>query len=584
MRSHDLFAVLLCRRSDVRNKAGLKEKVASLSQNQSINTLLSGQKKGSQTFSGPKGGSCSLCGKNERQHFGGVAQQCFSTFAQGPIAGQCLVCGKDEEHHQGEHKLCYGTCLVMDEVDGMSSGDRGGMAELIQIIKETRVPIICIANDGYHPKVKSLKNHCLELKFSKPMHSSVVKRLKTIAEKEGFDVQNENALEKLYLSSGSDIRHVINAMQTWRMRTSEIKYDEVASEIRHGEKDSSVRQTSPFDIVPQWFLSGSVNKDKSFRDRLDMFFFDTDLVPLFVQENYVKMARVDMTAEENCSKERGEYNLIRRMAEAADNISESDCVNNQIRSKQNWSLLPFYGNLSTISAAFPIRGQPPAGFYNAKQGAWPPPLAFPGKCLGHQSTMGKKGRLVQDVARCMKLNSFANKSEVAMDYLSVMRQRLCSPLLGSDGAKGVDNTLKMMEEYLLSKDELDTICSELRLPDIKVDGKVTEIAPDFYGQVDSKIKAALTRTYNKETHTVKFLKPKAGAEMASKVGKANKSVGRSGEGIKETDDDSDEDGEGEGEEGAEKQAAAATAAKTSKGAGSKTTASTKKPAASKKKK
>lgn len=27
----------------------------------------------------------------------------------------------------------------MDEVDGMSSGDRGGMAELIQLIKKTKV-------------------------------------------------------------------------------------------------------------------------------------------------------------------------------------------------------------------------------------------------------------------------------------------------------------------------------------------------------------------------------------------------------------------------------------------------------------
>jgi DNA polymerase III delta prime subunit len=64
-----------------------------------------------------------------------------------------------------------------------------------------------------------------------------------IAESEGFVVNNINALEKLYLSSGSDIRHVINALQTWRMRTSELKYDEVSSEISHGEKDSSVRQT-----------------------------------------------------------------------------------------------------------------------------------------------------------------------------------------------------------------------------------------------------------------------------------------------------------------------------------------------------
>ena len=35
----------------------------------------------------------------------------------------------------------------MDEVDGMSSGDRGGSKILINLIKRTKVPIICIAND-----------------------------------------------------------------------------------------------------------------------------------------------------------------------------------------------------------------------------------------------------------------------------------------------------------------------------------------------------------------------------------------------------------------------------------------------------
>jgi replication factor C subunit 1 len=35
----------------------------------------------------------------------------------------------------------------MDEVDGMSKGDRGGISEIIQMIKNTTVPIICICND-----------------------------------------------------------------------------------------------------------------------------------------------------------------------------------------------------------------------------------------------------------------------------------------------------------------------------------------------------------------------------------------------------------------------------------------------------
>ena len=53
----------------------------------------------------------------------------------------------------------------MDEVDGMSGGDRGGVTDLIDTIKRSKVPIIAICNDKYNQKLKSLRNHCLELEY-----------------------------------------------------------------------------------------------------------------------------------------------------------------------------------------------------------------------------------------------------------------------------------------------------------------------------------------------------------------------------------------------------------------------------------
>ena len=32
------------------------------------------------------------------------------------------------------------SCLIMDEVDGMSAGDRGGVGALVALIKKTKVP------------------------------------------------------------------------------------------------------------------------------------------------------------------------------------------------------------------------------------------------------------------------------------------------------------------------------------------------------------------------------------------------------------------------------------------------------------
>ena len=62
----------------------------------------------------------------------------------------------------------------MDEVDGMSAGDRGGVADLIASIKISKIPIICICNNRYSQKLKSLVNHCLPLNFRKPTKQQVL--------------------------------------------------------------------------------------------------------------------------------------------------------------------------------------------------------------------------------------------------------------------------------------------------------------------------------------------------------------------------------------------------------------------------
>ena len=41
--------------------------------------------------------------------------------------------------------------IILDEIDGMSSGDRGGLKELVEILKKYKGPnlIICISNEGF---------------------------------------------------------------------------------------------------------------------------------------------------------------------------------------------------------------------------------------------------------------------------------------------------------------------------------------------------------------------------------------------------------------------------------------------------
>lgn len=65
--------------------------------------------------------------------------------------------------------------VLMDEVDGMAGNeDRGGMQELINLIKTSKIPIICMCNDRNHQKIRTLSNYCFDLRFDKPKPQQIL--------------------------------------------------------------------------------------------------------------------------------------------------------------------------------------------------------------------------------------------------------------------------------------------------------------------------------------------------------------------------------------------------------------------------
>lgn len=75
--------------------------------------------------------------------------------------------------------------IIFDEVDGMAGNeDRGGLSEIIQMIKHTKMPIICIANEK-NQKMRTLLNYCFELTFPKLQTKQIRSAIMSIAFKEG---------------------------------------------------------------------------------------------------------------------------------------------------------------------------------------------------------------------------------------------------------------------------------------------------------------------------------------------------------------------------------------------------------------
>ena len=107
-----------------------------------------------------------------------------------------------------EYKL-----IIMDEVDGIhGTNDRGGVRAIGEIIKNSKHPMILMANDFYSKRLQSIKPKCTVIKMPKIRSPSIRKALKEIAQKEGIKA-NPKALDLISKKSNGDMRSAINTLQ-----------------------------------------------------------------------------------------------------------------------------------------------------------------------------------------------------------------------------------------------------------------------------------------------------------------------------------------------------------------------------------
>uniref|UniRef100_A0A8C3TZK2 Replication factor C subunit 1 n=1 Tax=Catharus ustulatus TaxID=91951 RepID=A0A8C3TZK2_CATUS len=359
--------------------------------------------------------------------------------------------------------------LIMDEVDGMAGNeDRGGIQELIGLIRHTKIPIICMCNDRNHPKMRSLVHYCLDLRFQKPRLEQIKGAMMSIAFKEGLKIPPP-AMQEIILAANQDIRQVLHNLNMWCAKDKSLTYDEAKTDASRAKKDIKL---GPFDVVRKVFATGEEAARMSLIDKSDLFFHDYSLAPLFVQENYVHVKPA--AAGGNLKK-----HLV-LLSRAADSICDGDIVDRQIRSKQNWNLLPTQAIYASVLPGELMRG------YMSQFPVFP-------SWLGKFSSTGKHDRIVQELAMHMSLRTHTCKRTVNMDYLSYLRDALVQPLKDF-GADGVQQAVTFMDSYCLMKEDVENIM------EISTWGG----KPSPFSKLDPKVKAAFTRAYNKEAHLTPY--------------------------------------------------------------------------------
>ncbi|ONK68849.1 uncharacterized protein A4U43_C05F16650 [Asparagus officinalis] len=406
-------------------------------------------------------------GKADNKIFKGVSGSTSNSIKE-LISNEILSSSKK----WSEHKK---TVLIMDEVDGMSAGDRGGVADLISSIKVSKVPIICICNDRYSQKLKSLVSYCLPLNFRKPTKQQMAKRLMQIATAEGLQVNNIT-LEELADRVNGDMRMAINQLHYMSLSHSIINYDDIRARLLSSAKDEDI---SPFAAVDKLFgfNGGKLRMD----ERIDLSMSDPDLVPLIIQENYINYRPVSAGKDENGVKR---LNLL---AQTAESIADGDIVNVQIRRYRQWQLSQAGSLASCIIPAALMHGnremlEQGGPNYN-RFGGW----------LGKNSTMGKNLRLLEDAHVHILASQASNIDRVTLriDYFTLLLKQLTEPLRVMPKDTAVQKVVEFMNAYSLSQEDFDTI---MELSKFKTH-------PNPLEGIQPTLKAALTREYKEASKT-----------------------------------------------------------------------------------
>jgi replication factor C subunit 1 len=340
--------------------------------------------------------------------------------------------------------------IVMDEVDGMSTGDRGGIGELARVIATCAFPIICIANERGTPRLRPLAGCCLDIRFQRPTKTVIAKALYTRvvkAEKLSYSVGD---LETLCEKNGNDIRSIINALQF------------SAKSLVGGAKDE-LQRVDAFSATGRLIGGADSRAVKE-----ELVFLDYGMIPLMVAEGYVAAA----------GRPRGgvadDSTLLTRCGSAGNYIGDYDILDRRIHSSQTWSLMP-HAVSAIVSAATTTQGIAPFQIFPS----W----------LGKQSKRLKHRRWLRD----MRMRGVISGSgEGMLDTLDCLRS-----MLFVKGKSAGEIVGRLVDIGATRDDMLETIVEMTYKDDA---GRVA---------LDTKTKGGITREWKKieASTTLERVKP-----------------------------------------------------------------------------
>ena len=296
-----------------------------------------------------------------------------------------------------------GKLILVDEIDGISGReDAGAVAAVIDLIRRSKYPVYLTCNDNWSNPVRALKPYVIEVQFNKPRTSDIVKLLEKIAVKEGIEVERSVLIQ---LASQRDVRSAIldfEAVARGRKRVT-LKDLEV---LGHRDREKTI-----FEALRDIFKARGVWQAKLSLTGLDK---DIDEVMLWIDENI-----------------QNEYKEAKDRSRAYHYLSRADVFKGRIVRRQDWSLLRYVNDLSTVGVAM-AKSKYYSGFTSYRS---PKYLQMMARSRAARQSLKS---LLQKIARITH-----SSTRTALSYLPVLKSMMERGQIPFELSEGERNLLKL---------------------------------------------------------------------------------------------------------------------------------------------
>ena len=238
--------------------------------------------------------------------------------------------------------------IIMDEVDGLSSGDKGGISELISFINpnknkrgknkvelEYNNPIICISNNDSDKKMRDLKKECEIIKFTYPKKNELYTYSEKILQKEKKEIDEDKLLD-LVMFCQNDIRKLISTLEYYFTKNNSGK--NFLDTLDKKNIDKSLF-SSVFNIL---------NDYKNLDEVINLYLSDKNLINLLIHENVLGIMKNYKNKDED---------KLLIMEKIYENMALSDIYDNQIYMNNNFELSLLNGVIKCGTVSYLINQQ-----------------------------------------------------------------------------------------------------------------------------------------------------------------------------------------------------------------------------------